>query len=152
MKRIEQSYGEVRSSKDGKEEFVRPPRYLWLIKYNESKNSFSFDDYGPFLYTKENEQYGNHGEKYKFYQSKTPFFMEGCVCAYCVAENEKTALDRVFGIIMEAISEKNRFLGEFAVVRAKESKDLENISSQDIFREEDGKASLPFPWWAMRKE
>lgn len=152
MKNREQSYGKIRTTKDGKEEFVRPPRYLWLVKYNEEKNEFSFDNYGPFIYTEGDDYYGEYGEKYKFYESKIAFFMDDCVCAYCVAENERTALDRVFNLILQPIREKNRFMGQFASIRAQNAKGLDGVFEQDIFGEKDGKPLLPFPYNMMKNE
>lgn len=119
------SFGHFEHRKDGNK-FVRPPRYVWLVKYDEKTNKVSFEEYGGAHIEegKENETW--------FYQAKWPFFMDGCVCAFCVAENEHTAFTRVYNMIVGADRMKNLFLEEFGNFRIQDGVD-EEILGQPMF-------------------
>lgn len=121
------SFGHFEHRKDG-DRFVRAPRYVWLVKYDEKTNKVSFEEYGE-AHIEEGKE-----DKTWFYQANWPFFMDGCICAYCVAENEHTAFTRVYNMIAGADRTKHMFLKEFGHFRIQDGVD-EEIWGQPEFDE-----------------
>lgn len=115
---------------DGTIKYHRPPRYLWLVKYDEENNEVVIKECG------------------KWYGEVTigecrPFFYEGCVCTYGVAENEATAEDRFMPVILASLRRKYWFLSKYVGVRYSEAKG--RVRNQMIYDE----GGMPVVAWPL---
>ena len=121
---------------NGEDKWTRPKRYLWLIKYNEELQTVAIEECGEFHSSK-----GEH--KYPLYKCGYPFFLDGCVCAYCVAENEATAESRVIDMILGSLRVKHRFLEECSAIRYSKADGRENAMVGEYY-DEDGRPWVPY--------
>lgn len=124
--------------KHDKDKWTRPKRYLWLIKYNGELQTVAFENCGEFHSSRKEDD-----RKYSLYKCGYPFFLDGCVCAYCVAENERTAEDRVINMILGSLEAKHRFLEECAAIRYSKADGRENAMVGEYY-DEDGRPWVPY--------
>ena len=114
---------------DGKIEYVRPPRYLWLVKYNEEYNKVITQECGQW--------FGDENVS-----GKNLFFYDGCICACCIAENEVTAQDKTMPFIMGSLVNKYSFLSKYIPIRCNEA---EGIKSIQMVYDKEGKPVVGWP-------
>lgn len=118
---------------DGTTKIKKPPLYLWLVKYNEEENK---------VITKECGRWRHENGK-KGLADCYPFFYEGCVCAYCVAENEVTAQDSALPKILGSLHCKYWFLDKYVSVRMSEA---EGVYDNQTYYDEEGVPYVGLPY------